>query len=147
MQEQSLRLENLINQAVQTLIHSDIRNWNVRANPDKWSKNELLGHLIDSANNNIQRFVRGTYDENFKVVYHQDEWVKAQHYNESETKYLIHLWQLLNLHIVRILKNYPAKRTKVLCDTGKMEPSLFSMSFLASDYIDHLEHHLIQLTN
>lgn len=145
MLEQSTRLEALIKKALQIIIHSDLRQWNVRIHPEKWSQNELPGHLIDSANNNIQRFVRGTYDENFKIIYHQDEWVRAQHYNKTETQNLIQLWHLLNLQIVRILHNYPPHRKNILCDTGKVESSFYPMQFLATDYIDHLEYHLAQL--
>lgn len=145
MQEKSVRLEEVVNNALQAMIHADLRSWKTRNIPEKWSKNELLGHLIDSANNNIQRFVRATYTTDLKINYHQDEWVNAQYYNETETKNLIHLWHLLNLQIIRILNHYPSDRMDVMCDTGKEKPSLYSIDFLATDYIDHLEYHLKQL--
>jgi hypothetical protein len=145
MKEQSSRLDEAVQNALQYFIHADHKNWNVRSNPEKWSKNELLGHLIDSANNNIQRFVRGTYDGNFKIVYHQDEWVAAQHYNSTPTNELILLWHSMNKQIVRILFYFPHEKTDILCDTGKKEISMCTMEFLASDYIDHLEYHLKQL--
>jgi hypothetical protein len=145
MQAQSIQLEETIQKATQHFIHSDLKNWNVKSKPEKWSKNEILGHLIDSANNNIQRFVRGTYDNKFKVVYHQDEWVNVQHYNMADTKELISLWHLLNQQIVRILVHYPPDRKEILCDTGKQDTAYLTMDFLAQDYIDHLEYHLKQL--
>jgi len=145
MQTQSIELEETVNNALQHFLQQDQMNWNIRSRPDKWSKNELLGHLIDSANNNIQRFVRGTYEEKFKVIYHQDDWVNIQHYNEASSKDLIQLWHLLNLQIIRILKHYPPERKEILCDTGKQEITFLTMDFLATDYISHLEYHLKQL--
>jgi hypothetical protein len=147
MQAQSIQLEEAIQKATQHFIHSDLKDWNQKIIPGKWSKNEVLGHLIDSANNNIQRFIRGTYEEKFKVVYHQDEWAAASHYNDVPTKELIQLWQLINMQIVRILMHYPADRNEILCDTGKKDVSYCTMEFLATDYIDHLEYHLKQLYN
>jgi hypothetical protein len=147
MQAQSLQLEEVIQKALQHFIHADHKDWNIKKNPEKWSKNELLGHLIDSANNNIQRFVRGAYDNKFKIIYHQDEWVAAQHYNMVDTNELINLWYLINQHIVRILMHYPTDRKEILCDTGKKDVTYCTMDFLATDYIDHLEYHLKQLYN
>jgi hypothetical protein len=88
---------------------SDIlsKNWNYKAGPDKWSKKEIIGHLIDSAQINLQRFVRSTYTENFKVSYDQVEWVNAQHYGAADINELLELWRLLNKQIVRVLENYP----------------------------------------
>lgn len=147
MQAQSIQLEEVIQKTLQLFIHTEIKNWTHRSDPEKWSKNEILGHLIDSANNNIQRFVRGTYDHKFKVVYHQDEWVAAQHYNMADTKELIQHWYLINKQIVRILMHYPPDRKDILCDTGKKDVSYCTMEFLANDYIDHLEYHLKQWYN
>ncbi|MBL8017837.1 MAG: DinB family protein, partial [Ignavibacteria bacterium] len=34
-----------------------------KASPLKWSKKELLGHLCDSAVNNLGRFIRAQFEE------------------------------------------------------------------------------------
>jgi hypothetical protein len=61
-------------------------DWETRPAPEKWSKKEIIGHLTDSAQINLQRFIRCTYEENFKLVYNQDEWVAAQHYQAAAIK-------------------------------------------------------------
>jgi hypothetical protein len=125
-------------------LNSDLlnKNWNYKAGPNKWSKKEIIGHLIDSAQINLQRFVRSTYTENFKVTYEQMEWVDAQHYVSADIQELLELWRLLNKQIVRVLENYPTDRLQIKCDTGKTSVSFQTIEFLAQDYVNHLNHHL-----
>jgi hypothetical protein len=118
------------------------KNWNYKAGPNKWSKKEIIGHLIDSAQINLQRFVRSTYTENFKVTYDQMEWVDAQQYVYADIQELLELWRLLNKQIVRVLEHYPPDRLQVQCDTGKTSVSFQTVEFLAQDYVNHLNHHL-----
>jgi hypothetical protein len=145
MRHQAVQLNEIIEAVFARADRSDLSRWSLRPAPGKWSKNEILGHLIDSAINNITRFVRGTHEEGFKVVYHQDEWVSAQRCQDADTRELLTLWRQLNRQIARILDRYPEERKQVVCDTGKEQVSLHSMAFLAQDYIDHLQHHLGQL--
>ncbi len=125
-------------------LSSDIlqKNWNYKAGPGKWTKKEIIGHLIDSAQINLQRFVRSTYTENFKVTYEQVEWVDAQHYVNADINELLELWRLLNKQIIRVLENYPLERLQIQCDTGKTTVSYHTVEFLARDYVNHLNHHL-----
>jgi hypothetical protein len=125
-------------------LNSDIlqKNWNYKAGPGKWTKKEIIGHLIDSAQINLQRFVRSTYTENFKVTYDQVECVDAQHYVNADIRELLELWRLLNKQIVRVLENYPPERLQVQSDTGKSAVSYHTVEFLAQDYVNHLKHHL-----
>lgn len=120
-------------------------NWNYKPTIDKWSKKEIIGHLIDSAQINLQRFVRCTYEENFKLIYEQVEWVKVQHYQDVDTHDIITLWKLLNQQIIRVLKNYPVDRLNAKCDNDKNEVQLHTVEWLAQDYVDHLRHHLKQV--
>ena len=121
-------------------------SWESDIEIGKWSNKEVMGHLIDSAQINLQRFVRCTYEDRFKLIYHQDEWVKAQHYRNADSCELIELWKLLNLQLVRVMENYPAERLNATCDTGRYGVSLNTVEFLASDYVAHMQHHLKQLT-
>jgi hypothetical protein len=143
MEDIALELSEVIN----AFVNSDWESidWDYKPSPEKWSAKETLGHLVDSAQINLQRFVRCTYEEKFKLVYYQDEWVLVQHYQEAVINDLLTLWRLLNEQIVRVLANYPEDRLQVQCDTGKAAPSLHTVQWLASDYIVHLNHHLTQI--
>ena len=127
------------------LTNRQLIDWEYKASPGKWSSKEVVGHLCDSAQINLQRFVRCTYEENFKLVYAQDEWVAAQHYQEMNVADLLQLWRLLNLQISRVLDNYPPDRWQAQCDNSRNEVSMHTVEFLAQDYIDHLNHHLNQM--
>lgn len=120
-------------------------DWETKPSPDKWSKKEIIGHLIDSAQINLQRFIRCIYEENFKLIYEQDEWVAAAHYQDADIKELLDLWILLNRQIIRVLSNYPANRLGAMCDNNKNEVSLHSVEWLAADYVRHMQHHLAQI--
>ena len=120
-------------------------DWETKPSANKWSKKEIIGHLIDSAQVNLQRFVRCTYEENFKLIYAQDEWVAAAHYQDAEVKEILDLWILLNRQIIRVLSNYPDTRLNAVCDTGKNEVSLHTVEWLAADYVVHMKHHLAQI--
>jgi hypothetical protein len=117
-------------------------DWAYKASPVKWSKKEVIGHLIDSAQINLQRFVRCTYEENFRLTYEQVEWVAAARYQDADIEELIELWSLLNLQIVRVLTSYPIDKLNVRCDNSKDEPNLQTVEWLAADYVDHMLHHL-----
>jgi hypothetical protein len=136
-----------LNEAIDGLMNREIGaiNWDYSPSPEKWSKKEIVGHLIDSAMVNLQRFVRCTYQEGFKLVYDQVEWVEAQRYKYAEIKELLFLWQSLNWQIIRVLKNYPEDRLQVMCDNSKTTQSFHTIEWLAEDYVRHLNHHLIQI--
>ncbi|HEV8513476.1 MAG TPA: DinB family protein [Cyclobacteriaceae bacterium] len=114
--------------------------------PNKWSKKEVLGHLIDSAQNNLRRFVCGQYESTPpKIVYDQDYWVKPNSYQQIDGKEVVATWKLINNRIATILETMPASSYPKACDTGKDSVSLHSLEWLADDYVKHLKHHLNQI--
>jgi hypothetical protein len=108
--------------------------------PDKWSKKEELGHLIDSGHNNLRRFITGQYESNPKILYDQNFWVAAANYQQQSSDNLIALWKLINLQICEVLKSMPGENHSKTADTGKAE--LHSLEWLAEDYVKHTQHHL-----
>ena len=120
-------------------------DWETKPSAGKWSKKEILGHLTDSAQVNLERFVRCTYEENFKLTYQQDEWVAVKHYQDTDMKEVLDLWILLNRQIIRVLSHYPAQSKQAVCDTGYNEVKLHSVEWLAADYVSHMQHHLQQI--
>ncbi|MCP9768598.1 DinB family protein [Lacihabitans sp. LS3-19] len=116
----------------------------IKLNPKKWSKKEILGHLIDSACNNQQKFVRMMNETELHFMgYRQDEWVASQNYNAAYWPELIDLWATFNLHIAHIMANVnPAVLENVIYidDEG---PS--TLAYIMKDYPEHLKHHLKQI--
>jgi len=116
-----------------------------KPNPDKWSKKEVLGHLIDSAHNNLRRFIVGQYEDIPHIVYDQDFWVKVNRYQEMKSDELISLWSLLNKRIVEVLQDMPSDNHSRECNTGKEEKVLHNLQWLAADYVKHMKHHINQI--
>jgi len=114
-----------------------------KPNPKKWSKSEILGHVIDSAQNNIRRFIVAQYEDEPLVEYDQDRWVSISNYQARPSRDLIELWVLLNRHICSILENTSTTAANRMCRTDHGKVS--SIAYLAKDYVAHLMHHLHQI--
>lgn len=112
-----------------------------KPSPRKWSKKELIGHLIDSAQNNIRRFIIAQYEEQPKIVYNQDKWVEINHWQEYKVDELANLWFSLNKQICFILKNTPPE----MAGRQSISEAVHTIEWLATDYIKHLKHHLHQV--
>lgn len=110
---------------------------------DKWSKKEILGHLVDSALTNQRRFMVGQYEENPHIVYAQNYWVSASGYQDYNTNDLILLWVLINKHICAVLSNMKPELYSRQCLTSQ----LHSIEWLAADYNKHLLHHMHVIVN
>ena len=115
-----------------------------RSAPGKWSPKELLGHLIDSAANNHQRFVRVQLADGLSLPgYEQEEWVRLQGYRETAWRDLVELWRAYNLHLLRVVALIPAEKLSHQCSVKGGEP--VTLRFLVEDYVRHLQHHLRQI--
>jgi hypothetical protein len=110
---------------------------------DKWSKKEILGHLIDSATNNDHRFIRGQFETVPTISYDQNKWNEFSYYNQINTDQLIQFWTLYNLQLLELIKRIPAPNLKMECNTGGQKNQ--TLKWLFNDYVSHLEHHLGQI--
>jgi hypothetical protein len=118
-----------------------------KPSPGKWSKKEILGHLIDSAINNLQRFTEIPFKpQPYTVVsYRQDELVAANHYQDLPLDHLLQLWKSLNQQIVFVVAQIPPGKLQLEVDAGYGNREMKSFGWLICDYVAHLEHHLQQL--
>ena len=112
--------------------------------PGKWSRKEILGHLIDSACNNQQKFIRTQAQAHLDFVgYQQDLWVETQKYNAADWGSLIAFWRAYNFHIAHLIENTDAEllgNSITIDDHGT-----FTLEFIMEDYVEHLKHHLLQI--
>ena len=115
--------------------------------PNKWSKKELLGHLIDSAANNHHRFVKIQFLPSpfFVEGYAQNDWVRIQNYNEKATEQLVNLWKVYNEHILSIMQNTPEENLKIKINAEDPFENADTLFLLMKDYVDHMDHHLKQI--
>jgi hypothetical protein len=110
----------------------------------KWSRKELIGHLIDSASNNHQRFVRAQLAESHSFPsYAQASWVALQGYKDELWEDLTLLWRGYNMHLLHVVSRIPEDKLGVQCTLGNGEP--VTLGFIVEDYVNHLKHHLSQI--
>ncbi len=110
---------------------------------EKWSKKQILGHLIDSAANNHQRFIRTQYENIPFIVYEQNQWNQLNHYQQLPSEHVINFWTLYNTHLLEVIKHIPIQNYLKTCNSGLPEPA--TLEWLIVDYVAHLEHHLKQI--
>ena len=112
--------------------------------PNKWSKKEIIGHLIDSASNNQQKFVRTMAQPHLDFVgYAQNHWVESQHYQQTNWADLLDFWANYNRHIAHIIQHVdPSVLSNTISINGT---GPFTLGFIMSDYAEHLTHHLKQI--
>ena len=112
--------------------------------PDGWSPKEIVGHLIDSAANNHQRFVRMQQAAYIRLAgYDQDHWVRSQAYAEADWPSLISLWAYYNRHLAHVIRRI---RPASLANRCEIAPGKeLTLDYLVDDYLGHLEHHLRQI--
>lgn len=110
----------------------------------KWSAKEILGHLVDSAANNHQRFLRAPLvDELVFPGYAQDEWVARQGYCDRPWLEILELWRQLNRHLAHTIERIPEGARARVCRIGDDAPA--SLEWWVRDYVRHLRHHLAQI--
>jgi DinB family protein len=112
--------------------------------PGGWTRKQILGHLLDSAANNRQRFVRAAIDGQYAgPTYAQDAWVAAHGYKDRPWATLLDWWQSEHQILIAVVENIPAARLEALCRVGDSPP--VSLRFLIEDYLTHQRWHLRQL--
>ncbi len=134
-------------ESVQIVLHNTSpRLADVPWRPDGWTRKQIVGHLLDSATNNRQRFVRAAIDGSYTGPgYAQDAWVVAHGYTEQSWSDLLLWWQAEHELLIAVVDRIPEDRLAAMCCVGEGEP--VTLRFLIEDYVQHQKHHLAQITS
>jgi len=147
MNEKIEEFDLLLNRLAVLYSTNSIKDFEVKPAENKWSKKEILGHLIDSAINNIQRFTEIQYFEKPYQIrqYNPDELVKANDYQNKNNQELYDLWINLNKHISHIAKNQTPEtlQYQLILPNGELS----DLNFLINDYFDHFYYHVNQINS
>lgn len=112
--------------------------------PGGWSRKQVLAHLIDSASNNHQRFVRAAQQPSLEFpAYDQDGNIRIQAPQEADWTLLITLWASYNRYLAHVIERLPDSKLETMCRIGSGQP--MTLGFVAGDYLRHLLHHLRQI--
>jgi len=155
MNHYSQTLQQIIKKAHRLLVQQSEVEFAQKTKPKRWSKKEILGHLIDSAYNNHQRFLRAEAQGDLIFQgYNQNEWVRKNNYQNRSLEEIVETWRLTNLHLSHLIANLPEASLQqtttvhnfhIIGMNRPQEGAPSSLSYLIWDYIFHLEHHLVQI--
>lgn len=144
MRELSQKLKSVIDAAEPRLRQVDAAESSKPTLPGGWSRKQVIGHLIDSASNNHQRFVRAAQQASLEFPgYDQEGNVRLQAPQEADWALLVSLWATYNRYLAHVIARLPASKLETVCRIGAGEP--VTLSFIATDYLAHMVHHLRQI--
>jgi hypothetical protein len=139
--ELAQKLRNLVDGEVANLQAVNGEKAAAKAGPERWSRKEELGHLIDSAANNHIRIVRAALEAEFQgAPYDQRGWVRAHAYQELPWPVLVEFWSRYNGLLAHVVERIPGERLSSNCVITGYPP--FTLGGLIEDYMRHLRHHL-----
>src|SRR5450432_436879 len=115
--------------------------------PGKWCRQEILGHLIDSAINNLKRFTDIQFLPQPYIVqsYRQNELVQVNNYAQLPLDHLLLLWQLLNRQIIFVVENIPAEKLHYPVNPQYDNNEMKTLAWIICDYVAHMDHHWKQV--
>lgn len=145
MKDTAERLHDLLGKGLAYIESADLEALNRKPSPANWSKKEILGHLIDSAINNLQRFTEIQFAlKPYQIrSYRQVELVKANNYQVASIKELTGLWEAVYRRICQVILAQTGLTLAFPIILGDGDSA--DLAFLIRDYVDHLEHHLDQI--
>ena len=139
-----LALASIIDAAAAVFATRTVDWWDEPWGPGKWQRRQVLGHLIDSAANNHQRFVRALIQDAYDGPgYDQEACVRVQRFETAPVDVLIALFCSYNRLLAHVVANFPPERLATICRVGSYPET--TLERLAVDYLAHLEHHLRQI--
>lgn len=115
-------LRSRVDAALVTLRAVDDASAGVSRGPGKWTRKEIRGHLIDSAANNHQRFMRAQLAGSYAGPgYEQEAWVRVQQYGARPWRELVDLWAALNRHLAYAMESVPASNLSTHASSATMK--------------------------
>jgi hypothetical protein len=144
MRQTAAQLKAIVDETERRLSTMSEPEASMPSRASQWSRKEVLGHLVDSASNNHQRFVRAQLEGALYFPgYAQEDWNSAQHYQSESWANLVALWASYNRHLAHVMAAIPDDVGLSLCIVGN--GATVTLEFLVTDYLTHLEHHLQQI--
>lgn len=120
-----------------------------------WSPKQVLGHLVDSAAVNHQRFLRAVASDDLVFpTYDQEEWVRLQACDTLPWRHLLELWAAFNRHLAWLIERVPEaarQRPRARHNLHQIAwqrlpaETPATLEYLIEDYVGHLENHLRQI--
>jgi hypothetical protein len=120
-----------------------------RRNSQNRSIKQIIGHLIDSASNNIHRIVHLQYQQspltfpNYATFGNNDRWIAIQDYQNEDWRSLIQLWKYSLLHLCHVIKNLENDKLNNEWISGPDQK--ITLESMIIDFPRHLKLHLSEI--
>lgn len=137
------RLAHILREVPGKLSAFSTEAWNTPYAPGKWNKKQVIGHLIDSAVNNHQRFVRIQFEDAPVIRYAQEQWNQYSYHHLQNEQLLLQTWVSHNTFLLALLQHIPESALERTGIGGEGQP--FTLAYIVDDYVAHMEHHLQQI--
>lgn len=111
---------------------SSIDNWTIRNN---------VSHLIDSASNNHQRFIRLQLAQKVELPgYDAEPWTEVSGIKNMPYLQLVEFWKLYNIYLIEVISNIKEENLHHEW-INSADKSACTLEFLVTDYFEHLKLH------
>lgn len=125
--------------AFRALMLKNRRLAGLRLDGDHWTLGEMVGHLVDSAGNNHQRFVRLQLERELAFpAYDGDAWLRVSKTDSCDYRLLVRLWADYNEYLLHIVEGMDEGCLGWVWMTERGE---LTLDFLVRDYYRHLDWH------
>ena len=124
------------------LLSTDPSLAHVRVATDAWTLTEIVGHLVDSAANNHQRFARlisGNLEQ--FPPYEAETFVTVQQYDGCDFAEMAKFWRQYNWMLMHIMRAIPAT---ALENMWQRPDGAKSLRTLVEGYFEHIQMHTAQ---
>lgn len=142
-------IQSLVNQWEAKLISLTPDMLYLPRNSQNRTIKQILGHLIDSATNNIHRIVHLHYQQtplefpNYATFGNNDRWISIQNYQEEEWFNMVQLWKYSLLHYCHLVKNIQDDKidNEWIAGPGRT----ITLKNIVIDFNRHLKLHLSEI--
>ncbi len=120
-----------------------------RTNSQNRTIKQIVGHMTDSASNNIHRIIHLQYQPNPLIFPdyanngNNDRWIAIQNYQEENWKDLVMLWKYSNLHIIHVIDNVNNDKLENVWVSALDEA--IPLKAMIFDYLRHFKLHLSEI--
>ena len=141
------KLESLLNEISELFMNYSEEELLAPRAPGKWSRQQILGHLVDSALNNLRRFCEIQFLPQPYMVqaYRQNELVDVNQYQDLPLEHLLQLWLSVNRQIIYVVEAMPVEKFQLQVNPQYDNNEMKSLGWIIGDYVEHMDHHRRQL--
>jgi len=141
--------KKLINELEEILKNIDENIISTKRNNQNRTIKQIVGHLVDSASNNIHRIIHLQYQPiplifpDYANLGVNDKWIAIQDYNNYNWNDLIQLMKYTNIHITNVIKNIDASKLQNKWISALKDQ--YTLEEMIVDYPLHFKIHLDQI--